>query len=207
MKYYVRTTGDRQFNYDINYEVLVDTERKPIKSFIDQLKQISSDDAVLLEDDLILCKNFKERIEKVITQYPNCVINFYESPHEFYLTEERQGAEYRFNQCTYYPKGLAKTIADKMEEVWIKHPREIQYDFLQSYAMHELNMSYISYRPCLVQHLNGISLIGNNGANNTLFFIDYLDELNIDYNGVITKQNFKDLQRIKLKHLLWKKQS
>lgn len=117
MKYYVRTTGDRQFSYNINYEVLVDTERKPIRSFIDQLKYISNDNAVLLEDDVILCKNFKERIEEVVAQHPNYVINFFEDPFVFYLTETRPGIKYRNNQCTYYPKGVAKTIADKMEEI------------------------------------------------------------------------------------------
>ena len=206
MKYYVRTTGERQFNYDINYETLVDTEHKPIKSFINQLKYISSDDSILLEDDLILCKNFKERIEEIIAQYPNSVINFYESPYDFYFTEQRRGIKYRFNQCTYYPKGVSKLIADKMEEIWPKYQNIKQYDFLQAYAMDELGMSYISYRPCLVQHLNGRSIIGNSENVSTLFFIDYIEELGIDYKDVIQFKNNINLQKIKTKYLPYKKQ-
>ena len=206
MKYYVRTTGERQFNYDINYETLVDTEHKPIKSFINQLKYISSDDSILLEDDLILCKNFKERIEEIIAQYPNSVINFYESPYDFYFTEQRRGIKYRFNQCTYYPKGVSKLIADKMEEIWPKYQNIKQYYFLQAYAMDELGMSYISYRPCLVQHLNGRSIIGNSENVSTLFFIDYIEELGIDYKDVIQFKNNINLQKIKTKYLPYKKQ-
>ena len=206
MIYYDRTTGERQFNYYINYETLVDTEHKPIKSFINQLKYISSNDSILLEDDLILCKNFKERIEEIVAQYPNSVINFYESPHDFYFTEERRGIKYRFNQCTYYPKGVSKLIADKMEEIWPRYQNIKQYDFLQAYAMDELGMSYLSYRPCLVQHLNGRSIIGNSENVSTLFFIDYIDELGIDYKDVIQFKNNINLQKIKTKYLPYKKQ-
>ena len=205
MKYYVRTTGERQFNYDINYETLVDTEHKPIKSFINQLKYISNDDSILLEDDLILCKNFKERIEEIIAQYPNSIINFYDSPYNFYFTEQRRGIKYRFNQCTYYPKGVSKLIADKMEEIWPRYQNIKQYDFLQAYAMDELGMSYISYRPCLVQHLDGRSIIGNSENVSTLFFIDYIEELGIDYKDVIQFKNNINLQKIKTKYLPYKR--
>lgn len=208
MKYYVRTTGDRVFDYDLDYETLVDTERKPIKSFIEQLRYISDNDAVLLEDDLILCKDFQNRIEEVIKQYPNSIINFFEDPFRFYLTETRSGIKYRHNQCTYYPKGIAKQIADKMEEIWSKYPKEKQYDFLQSYAMDELKMNYISYRPCLVQHKHMESIINPElGVRSTMYFIDYIDELGIDYKDVLVWKNNIALQQIKHKHLpLWKKQ-
>jgi hypothetical protein len=203
MKYYVRTTGDRAFDYDLNYKVLIDTERKPIKSFIDQLRIISDDDAVLLEDDLILCKDFQNKIESVIEQHPNSVINFFEDPFMFYTTQTRPGIKYRYNQCTYYPKGIAKQIADKMEEIRPKYPLERQYDFLQSYAMDELGMSYISYRPCLVQHKHMDSIINPIlGPRSTLYFIDYIDETGVDYKDALLVKNHVLLQKAKSKHLL-----
>ena len=66
-------------------------------------------------------------------------------------------------------------------------------------------MSYISYRPCLVQHLNGRSIIGNSDNVSTLFFIDYIDELGIDYKDVIQFKNNINLQKIKTKYLPYKK--
>ena len=80
IKFYVRTTGDRILHESYNqikYELLIDKERKPVDSFIKQLEIISDDDAVLLEDDLILCNNFEEEIIKVISENPKTIINFF----------------------------------------------------------------------------------------------------------------------------------
>jgi hypothetical protein len=82
IKYFVRTTNDRIYEYDLEHEKLIDTEHAPVKSFINQLKYISQWDSVLLEDDLILCKDFKKRIEEVINQYPDKIINFFTRPKE-----------------------------------------------------------------------------------------------------------------------------
>ena len=41
IKYFVRTTENRIFEYDLNYKKLIDTEHKPVQSFIAQLKYIS----------------------------------------------------------------------------------------------------------------------------------------------------------------------
>jgi len=77
IKYYVRTTGEREFKYDLEYETITDAVNKPVQAFIEALYKISSSNAVLLEDDLVLCNNFKEEIEKVIEQYPIDIINFF----------------------------------------------------------------------------------------------------------------------------------
>ena len=61
IKYFVRTTGERQLDESYNqieYELLIDKEYKPVKSLIEQLEIMNNYDSVLLEDDLILCKNF-----------------------------------------------------------------------------------------------------------------------------------------------------
>lgn len=197
IKYFVRTTDQRTFNYDLNYEKLVDYKHEPIHSFIEQLKYISSHNSVLLEDDLILCKDFQTKIEDVIKQYPNKVINFFESPQSFFFTEEREGKLFAYNQCTYYPKGKAKLIAETMEQVCKLRPDLDQYDLIEREALHRLNETYIAFRPCLVQHLDKDSLIGNLacGYRKSFYFIDYLNELNIDYKEANTKENYKKLRR------------
>lgn len=81
MLYFVRTTLQRKFDYHYElpqYEVLVDVEHKPKESFIQQIIDCSEKgDFVLLEDDVKLCKDFKRKIEEVIKQYPDKVINFF----------------------------------------------------------------------------------------------------------------------------------
>ena len=82
IKYYVRTTNDRVLDESYNqvdYKLLVDTEYNARKSFVEQLEKLAKNksDVVILEDDLILCKNFKERIEQVISEHPDTLINFF----------------------------------------------------------------------------------------------------------------------------------
>lgn len=201
IKYFVRTTNDRIFEYDLECETLVDLERKPVKSFIDQLKYISQWNSVLLEDDLILCKNFKARIEEVIKRYPDKVINFFTRPNDWYTTHESNS--FLFNQCTYYPKGLAMDIAFEMEKVWKMLPKA-QYDVLECNALNRLGLSHVQYRPCLVQHLDNDSLVGNTygGFRRTPYFIDYLDELAINYENAFKVENRSKLEKLLAKEVI-----
>ena len=194
LKFYVRTTLERQLDSSysqIEYELLVDTEHKPIESFIEQLEQISEYDSVLLEDDLILCKDFKNRIEEVINKYPNKIINFFYHQDEYYQT--REAMEYSNNQCTYYPKGVSKLIAKEMKN-FIKYSN--QYSWIENLALRKLHFTHIQYRPCLVQHLDNRSLIQKHKIIRpriTPYFVDYLEELNIPYEDAYKPENKEKL--------------
>ena len=200
MNYYVRTTGDRVLDNSysqIPYTLIVDKDYKPIDSFINALYQISNDDAVLLEDDLILCGNFNEEIQKVINQYPNRIINFFVSPIAYFVTHETNGII--FNQCTYYPKGVAKQLADIM----INIPRRIDrrknmYSLIEYQALKQLGIKVIQYRPCLVQHLDTGTLLFDKttGLRRTPYFLDYLNELGITYEEAGSMENQRKLREI-----------
>lgn len=123
IKFYVRTTGDRKFNYDIPHEVILDTERKPIDGFIKLLEQTSGEKRVILEDDLVLCHNFVEEISKVIEEYPDDIINFFTKPDRYFTTS--YDSIFAFNQCTYYPEWVGKEITDKMKEVRTPYHRNM----------------------------------------------------------------------------------
>jgi hypothetical protein len=199
IRFFVRTTEQRIFEYDLEYEKLVDKRHLPVTSFIEQLKYISEWDSVLLEDDLILCKDFKKKIEEVINEYPDKIINFFTKPKDWFTTHE--SIHFVYNQCTYYPKGISLKVAEEMEKMRMKFPR-LQYDILESNALLSLGISHVQYRPCLVQHLDNNSLVGNTakGYRRTPYFIDYLEELNIDYSS-----SFKEENRNKLENLLFSK--
>ncbi|MBS7256862.1 MAG: hypothetical protein KIG63_00255 [Methanobrevibacter sp.] len=188
VKFFVRTTGERALDESfsqIKYELLIDKEHKPIDSFIKQLKMIDDYDAVLLEDDVILCKNFQKEIENVIEEHKDEVINFYTKPSAFFSSHFCQ--QFIYNQCTYYPKGSAKKIAIQMEKEWDAAKSIKDYDVLENEAIHSLNMYIFNYRPCLVQHKDGYSLIGGRfcciADRITPYFKDYLDRYGIDYNN------------------------
>ncbi len=184
IKYYIRTTNERIIDksYEqIDYTKLIDLSHKPIESFIEQLKVISDVDSVLLEDDLILCRGFKKEIEKVIKEYPNYIINFFTRPTIYFTTNTNN--QFGCNQCTYYPKGIARVVAEEMERVRITFPTMKQYDTIEDIALKRLGIVHVDYRPCLVQHINKNSLIQLKALNNmrTYYFKDYLDELGINY--------------------------
>lgn len=205
IKYFVRTTLERELNKSYNqieYELLIDREHRPVESFIEQLEIISDYDAVLLEDDVLLCKDFKNRIEEVIKKYPDTIINFFTRPWEHFETGSYN--QFSWNQCTYYPKGLGKEIANQMRQIYsimlenknilekkyLTSTGYIQYGLLESKALENLGLEHIRYRPCLVQHLDLKSLIGNDdeAERTTIYFIDYLDELNVDYNNLTNEE-------------------
>jgi len=197
IRYFVRTTCERILDrsYEqIKYIPLIDIEHKPVESYIEQLEIISDFDAVLLEDDLILCKDFKKRIEKVIKKYPNQIINFFTSPELYFETHRTE--KFTYTQCVYYPKGVINKIIEHMK---LKAKFYTQYDYLEYISLVKAGIPVISYRPCLVQHIDNKSLIqkGKGRKRRCIYFIDYLDELGIDY-----KDAFKNNNRERLKEKL-----
>lgn len=179
LKYFVRTTGERDLDKSfsqIDYKLWVDKEHKPMKSFISLLEAINDYDAVILEDDIILCENFKEEIEKVISKYPNQIINFFNAPTVYQDTITNRN--FCFMQCRYYPKGTAKIIADKLKPYI--NAKKVCPSLNRVLANQDITV--LQYRPCLVQHIDNSSLVNNMfGTRRTPYFIDYLKELGITY--------------------------
>lgn len=194
MKYYIRTTGERKLDESYNqidYELLIDKNHEYINFFIDQLERVGVEDCVIIEDDCVLCKDFKRRIEEVISQYPNKIINFFQLPsNKWFMTYESDS--FLMNQCTYYPKDLSVKLAKTMREVY-KDNLGLSTDQVENLALKEMNETHIKYRPCLVQHLNFHSLLNHAiECRRTPFFVDYLDKLNLNYNA-LNKTNIKKL--------------
>ena len=105
-----------------------------------------------------------------------------------------------WNQCIYYPNEILKKLAVEMRTQYELHPLQA-HDEVENIALNKLGIENLVYRPCLVQHLDNGSLVGN-GKNyrRTKYFIDYLDELGIDYENANRIDN-----RINLSRLLSKK--
>lgn len=205
-KYFVRTTGERTLDESfsqIEYELLVDTEHSAIKSFVEQLEYLATLDwdVVLLEDDIILCKDFKNRIEEVIGEYKEYVINFFTYPYN-YIPTVVTDIVFRFNQCTYYPNKILKELSKAISKY--KNETVCGYDTIEQWVFKELGLTYVIHRPCLVQHMDFKSLISKCNGRRTPYFIDYLEELNIPYEEAYkpeNKQKLIDLMNEKFKVL------
>ena len=194
INFYVRTTGERKFDYDIPYELIIDTERKPVEKYIETLENKSDENFVLLEDDLVLCRNFEEEIKNVISEYPNDIINFYTRP-ERYFTTHYDGI-FSFNQCTYFPSGIGKKIAETMKSVrGIRHRN--MYGMVLNDTLKQMGIRHLDYRPCLVQHIDGFSLLSNvRYSRQTIYFKDYLDDIGITYDDAFKTENEEKLKGI-----------
>lgn len=184
IKYFIRTTGERVLDESIHrelgdsYTLLVDYEHNSGKAYLKQLLIINDYASVFMEDDIILCKDFKNRIEKVINEYPDKIINFFTFPTT-YMTTQFQNF-HCYNQCCYFPKGLPKKLHDTITEQKIFHRRQ---EVMLREALFRMKIKTLVYRPCLVQHIDNGSLMGYTPSfsRRTPYFIDYLDELGITY--------------------------
>lgn len=203
IKYFVRTTGHRRLDSSynqINFSLLTYTDRRPIDDFIKSLYEIAEYDAVLLEDDLILCDNFEEELKAVLEKYPHRIINFFQNPT--LCSEVHETSRITYNQCTFYPKGIAKEIADIMSNksriTDSRDPYIDRYSVLEQLALKELNIKIIQYRPHLVQHLDlDTTLRHNMLVKRSYFFIDYYKQLGItDYSYEAAKKYFCKLFKL-----------
>lgn len=198
MKYYIRTTLERKLDSSYNqieYELLVDREHKNVKAFINQIIELSklNEDCVILEDDIVLCKDFKSRIEKVISEYPDRIINFFYNPGEW-LPEICEGFIFVFMQCVYFPKQILKLLADNLKKYSTGSEKE-QSDLLVARILGSSHIRFLSYRPCLVQHLAFDTLIHDKVYKfRTPYFIDYLEDLGITYEEARTSENTDKLR-------------
>lgn len=201
MKYFIRTTRERTLDKSysqIKYELLVDTEHNNVKAFVSQVKYLSTldEDIVILEDDLILCKDFQNRIEGVIKQYPNEIINFYFNPY-VYIPNLAKCSIFMWMQCVYFPKDILKLLSNNFDK-YITNSKTEQSDLLVAKILLYNGIRSLSYRPCLVQHLGFDTLIHKKVYNfRTPYFIDYLDELDISYEDAKSAENKNKLNDYK----------
>ena len=83
-----------------------------------------------------------------------------------------------------------------------EEPGRHQYDVLESMALKNMELKHIQYRPCLVQHLDFKSLVGNrDNYRITPYFVDYLEDLNIQYEEAKLHKNIIELKYKILKEL------
>lgn len=208
MKYFIRTTGERILDgsfSQIEYELLVDEKHQPVQSMIEQLKRISKSNAVFMEDDVILCEDFEKRINEVIKQHPDQIVNFFFQPLQYQVSGERPGRVFLYNQCVYYPRYVAGRIAKEMEKLLEEGFEFDQYDRLQAKAMERLGLNFYSYRPMLVQHKGVKSLLGNRWPNRgmSIYFIDDLNKLGIEYDNAkeTLEYTYKKMKEINPKYV------
>ena len=119
---------------------------------------IKGQPAVLLEDDIILTSDFKNKVESVIRQYPDVLINFFSLSKKYLEPHWKKGREYCMNQCEYFPEGFSERVVRAYDNWALKEKEPNAYDFLVGYAWGN-NKPYLVWCPSLVQHREVKSII------------------------------------------------
>ena len=116
--------------------------------------------AVLLEDDIILTSNFKQKAESVIAEYPNTLINFFSLSKKYTKPHIKRGREYCMNQCEYFPAGFSLKVVEAYDSWPLKDKEPNAYDYLVGYAW-GYSKPYLVWCPSLVQHREVKSIINS----------------------------------------------
>ena len=208
MIFLVRHVENRKIHDSYNqvdYKLLVDNKRDPINHFIDSLSVSNGEPFILMEDDLVLCRDFENEVNDAISKYPNDIINFFSNPDYWEPTHYHKRISW--NQCTYYPKN----VGIQLYKVMSQYPKNFDtthgfYSVVETKALKELGMEIVEYRPHLVQHLDMDTNLFkfSSHTRRSRFFLDYLKELGISYEdagkkyfllGKQMQKHFKELEK------------
>lgn len=164
MKFVVRNAGERSVEHlkqEIPELIVIRNGINAMEAFVDALDAVGDDAAVHLEDDIELCNDFYEKIQKIISEHPDEVIQFFSMRKEDLTVGTRMitGSRFLMGQCFYLPKGMSKKIlAYKYTWKRIKeHPTGL--DTMVADYLKDNKLSYLNIVPNLVDHLPVKSLI------------------------------------------------
>ena len=109
---------------------------------------------VHLEDDIVLCDNFYEKIINEIKKRPNDVIQFFSMRKDDLTVGSRYitGSKFCMNQCFYLPSGMSRELLE-YGKTWKRikeHPTG--YDYLMADYFKEHKIKYWNVVPNLVDH-------------------------------------------------------
>jgi GR25 family glycosyltransferase involved in LPS biosynthesis len=142
----------RQLRDETSGQLVLDRKHDAFDTFRHVLEVIGEGPGIVLEDDVYLAPNWRERIEAVISQHAGDVIQFFNLRS---IDESRYepGRTFLMNQCYYLPAGAAAWLLEWTSDWVEKHPEHpTGYDVAMAAWMTENRMKYWMSVPSLVQH-------------------------------------------------------
>lgn len=174
MKYVIRKVPERNTAYLerlLPGALIVDDvqHKGAIESFHEAIRQ-ADDDAVYVQDDMILCRDFMEKTKRYILRYPDSVIVFSNHTNGRFASMRKEGfyspADMPWLLCTYIPKKVAMQYLKEVESgawkisnidkkhqyddlnwgKWLKHWWKTVFLTVPNLAGHPANRSVIDRR-------------------------------------------------------------
>jgi len=147
---------------DTRFYTEPDSKIRHMKNFIDALMMGADIPCVHMEEDIIITKDFINKLNNVITQRPNELIQFFSMRGDDIKKGSRYDNNYIMNQCFYLPAGYGRQISeyytrwDRLAELpsgsdlmindWLKTRKEKYWIHVPSLVEHRVTRSMIEKR-------------------------------------------------------------
>lgn len=150
-------------------EWVFDEKRNAFDTFMRALLKTHNESVVFMECDVILCEDFRKKLEQEIWRRPNEVLQFFSMRKDDLTigTRKMLGSTFSMNQCHYFPQHMPQKLYDYYFE-WKKTKRGREnpngYDYFMADFFHKNKISYWIICPNLVNHRQSKSMIGGRSS-------------------------------------------
>lgn len=150
-----RAQRAKELAADTRGRIVWDEKRHAFHTWRLVMKAIGEGPAIVIEDDVILGEDWRNRAEAVISEHRADVIQFFSMRKADLTVGSRYepGRSFLMNQCYYLPPGAAKALLDFTED-WDhagqEHPTG--YDIAMAKWMQATKQKYWLHVPSLVDH-------------------------------------------------------
>jgi len=136
-----------------------DTKRNAMQTYLAALAMAGNDPVVIMEDDILLTRNFRAKLESAIAEHPINVIQFFSMRKADLTAGSRWDRNFMMNQCVYLPPFLAAELlawAKALHDITVRWQGtdSLLRDFL--YSRKEKHWIHV---PSLVNHAIAVSQI------------------------------------------------
>lgn len=141
----------------IGATVIWDEHHDPMETLGRAFAAMGEGPALLMEDDVILHRDWRERVERVIAGHPDSVCQFF-SQRRGDLERQKgsrwePGRSFIANLCVYLPAGMPPQLLDRLDGWAERHPEDpTACDFVIREHLAETRQRYWMEVPSLVQH-------------------------------------------------------
>lgn len=142
--------------------IVWDRNHSPLDTYLEVLRAMGDSAGILLEDDVVLAPQWRDRIEAVIAEHPGDVIRFWCKERQF-GSLWLEGRDFYGNLCVYFPAGVA---ADFLAYVQTVKRDEFYHDLQFGRFLAKRKRRFLSYEPSLVQHMTWESVVKSKRRRN-----------------------------------------
>lgn len=135
-----------------NVIIIMDRHRKPMETFLNALSIAGEKPTVHLEDDVILCKDFRVRAERIIEQYPDSVIQFFSMRSDDIKIGQRWDNSFCSSMCFYLPYNYSTLIRRYYPRWERREEHPTAYDYLVNDFLRDRKERYLIVVPNLADH-------------------------------------------------------